>query len=362
MLAHELRNPLAAISNAVDARRPGPTSRSTSTGRWTSSRGRCRHLSRLIDDLLDVSRITRGKIELRREVVDADPDPRQCRGRRSRPLVEERRHTLDVSIDRGDLWVEADPTRLEQVVVNLLNNAAKYSEDGGHIRLSARDEAGEVVIRVRDRGVGIPPEKLPEMFELFAQGDRSLARSEGGLGIGLTVVKKLVEMHGGSVDAPRAKGRARAASSSSACPRAKPPRRRRPRREGRGEARREARILVVDDNVDTASGMARLLKLLGHEVATAHDGPEALEAAQGTRGRSSSCSTSACRAWTATRSPRSSGRRTCCKDAVIIAVSGYGQDEDRRRSKQAGFDHHLVKPLDHDALLALLAGSGKGRG
>ena len=253
-------------------------------------------------------------------------------------------------MDRGDLWADVDPTRLEQVVVNLLNNAAKYSENGGHIRLSARDEGDEVVISVRDRGVGIPPEKLPQMFELFAQGDRSLARSEGGLGIGLTVVKKLVEMHGGTRRRPRARGPARGASSRSGSrgPRG-PPRRRRRRAAPAGGERKSSRILVVDDNVDTARGMARLLKLLGHEVAVAHDGPEGIEAARrhrpefvlldiGLPGMDGYEVASRLR------------REECCKDAVIIAVSGYGQEEDRRRSKEAGFDHHLIKPLDHDAL------------
>ena len=147
-----------------------------------------------------MSRISRGKIDLRRDLLDATPVLDSAVAT-VKPLVEERKHTFDVSIDRGNLWVNADPTRLEQVVVNLLNNAAKYSENAGHIWLSARKVGDEVVITVKDKGVGVPPEKLPQMFELFTQGDRSLARSEGGLGIGLTVVKKLVEMHGGSVTA-----------------------------------------------------------------------------------------------------------------------------------------------------------------
>ena len=245
--------------------------------------------------------------------------------------------------------------------MNLLNNAAKYSENGGHIRLSARVEADEVVIGVKDRGVGIPPEKLPEMFELFAQGDRSLARSEGGLGIGLTVVKKLVEMHGGTITA-ESEGPGKGSEFIIRLPAAKKPadgasRRREARR---SRPVKKARILVVDDNVDTARGMARLLKLLGHEVATAHDGPEAIEVARefrpefilldiGLPGMSGYEVASQLR------------QEECCEDAVIVAVSGYGQDEDRRRSKEAGFDHHLVKPLDHDALLSLLSAGGNGR-
>ena len=199
MLAHELRNPLAAMGNAVAL---STRSRLQEHIDWSMEviNRQIKHLSRLIDDLLDVSRINRGKIELRRDVLDATAILDSA-VESVRPLAEERKHKLSVSIDRGNLWVNADPTRLEQVVTNLLTNAAKYTENGGHIWLEAGRDGGEIVITVKDTGVGIPPDKLPEMFELFAQGDRTLARSEGGLGIGLTVVNKLVQMHGGTVTA-----------------------------------------------------------------------------------------------------------------------------------------------------------------
>ena len=356
MLAHELRNPLAAISNATRLIVGGGFAEH---GAWSLGViGRqLHHLTRLIEDLLDVSRISRGKIELRRDLIEAS-SILDSAAATVRPLVEERHHALELAVDRGGLWVHADPTRLEQVVVNLLNNAAKYSEDGGLVRLSAAVEGDQVVIRVVDRGLGIPPEKLPQMFELFAQGDRSLARSEGGLGIGLTVVKKLVELHGGTIQArsdgpghgsefavrlPAAAPAATPADAGPAAPPAAPP-----------EPRR-ARILVVDDNVDTARGMTRLLKLVGHTTGTAHSGPEAIEAARrlrpevvlldiGLPGMSGYEVAAALR------------REESCRDAIIIAVSGYGQDEDRRRSREAGFDHHLLKPLDHDALLEIIAG------
>ena len=358
MLAHELRNPLAAIGSAVNL-----TTRSSLKEHrdWSMDviTRQIKHLTRLIDDLLDVSRISRGKIELRKHVLESTPilDSSVVT---VRPLVEERKHTLDVSIDRENLWVNVDPTRLEQVVVNLLNNAAKYSGNGGHIWLSAHNEGGEVVISVKDQGVGIPPEKLPQMFELFAQGDRSLARSEGGLGIGLTVVKKLVEMHGGSISA-KSEGIGKGSeftirlpgATRSSVPRAKG-------LESAETASKKSRILVVDDNVDTAYGMARLLELIGHEVAIAHDGHEALEVARvfgpefilldiGLPGMDGYKVASKLR------------QEECCKAAVIVAVSGYGQDEDRRRSKEAGFDFHLIKPLDHDALLSLLSTASSGR-
>ncbi len=352
MLAHELRNPLSAISNAVEL---------TGKAGWESwtqlvMERQVRHLARMIDDLLDVARISRGKIQLRRERVDLVP-VLEAAVATVRPLVEKRKHRLEVAIAPTALWVEGDPTRLEQVVVNLLINAAKYTESGGRLGLVAERSGDEVVVRVRDNGVGIPPESLGVMFEPFAQGDRSLARSEGGLGIGLTLVKGLVQLHGGGVEAA-SEGPGRGSEFTVWLPAVasaeKPavgviaPRSVRP---ARGPSRR---ILVVDDNADSARGLARLLKLLGHDVRTAHDGPEALEAAEsqhpeyvlldiGLPGMDG---------YELARRLRE-GRLGAV--ATLIAVSGYGQEEDRRRSRAAGIDHHLVKPVDHKELLSLLA-------
>jgi PAS domain S-box-containing protein len=352
MLAHELRNPLAAIGNAVSLATRGGLQEHVE---WSMDvvKRQMKHLTRLIDDLLDVSRINQGKVELRRDRLDVTPILDSAVAT-ARPLIEERKHTFDLAIDRGHIWADVDPTRLEQMVVNLLNNAAKYSENAGHIRLSARVDGGELVISIKDEGVGIPPEKLPRMFELFAQGDRTLARSEGGLGIGLTVVKKLAEMHGGSI-AARSDGLGKGSEFTIRLPAA-----RRPEVEGEkagqpaAASSEKARILVVDDSVDTARGMQRLLKLMGHDVALAHSGPEALEVARehrpefvlldiGLPGMDGFEVASRMR------------QEECCLGAVIIAVSGYGQAEDRRRSKEAGFDHHLIKPLDPDILLSLLS-------
>ena len=351
MLAHELRNPLAAVNNAVTVLK---MSRDEDSRNWASDvvERQVKQLVRLIDDLLDVSRITSGKIRLRREFVDAGPILDQAI-ESARPLFDQRNHTLSVSIERGELPLHVDATRVEQIVLNLLTNAAKYTEGGGRIWLDARREGDRAAISVRDDGTGIAPDKLPEMFRLFAQGDRSLARSEGGLGIGLTVVRKLAEMHGGGVVA-RSEGPDRGsefvvylplAPRPSAAGDEAPP--------GHRAPANGARVLVVDDNVDTARGMVRLLTLLGNEAIAAHDGREAVAVAPAFRpdfvlldiglpGMDGYQVASALR-----RDERLGG-------VVIIAVSGYGQEEDRRRSLSAGIDHHLVKPVDFDALLPLI--------
>jgi PAS domain S-box-containing protein len=352
MLAHELRNPLAAVNNAVTVLKE---SRDPESWGWASDvvERQVKQLARLIDDLLDVSRITSGKIRLRRDHVDAGPVLDQA-VETVQPLVEERGHELLVSIDRGGLPLWADPTRLEQVVVNLLTNAAKYTDPGGRIWLTAGRDGQDVVITVRDTGDGIPPDMIPEMFKLFVQGERSIARSEGGLGIGLTVVQKLAEMHGGGVTAS-SEGVGKGSTFAVRIPLA-----RRPPAKTDGvdappkkESQELSRILVVDDHPDTARGMARLLKLRGNEVAVAHDGPSAVETARTFRPAFVLLDIGL---------PGMDGyavAATLRQDAgltgtVIIGVSGYGQEEDRRRSRAAGFDHHLVKPVDFDTLVSLL--------
>jgi len=354
MLAHELRNPLAAINTAMQL--------STMSGvqdqiNWSMEviNRQVKHLTRLIDDLLDVSRITRGKVELRKEKIDAY---HVINGALEaiRPLIKQRNHELIVSL-RAGLRLDADPTRLEQILVNLLANAAKYTESGGTIWFTAGHEGNDIVIKVRDTGIGIPPEKLPQMFELFAQGDRSLARSEGGLGIGLTLVRSLAEMHGGSVTATSegpGKGSEFMVRLPAVAARAEEiPRL--PAKTPQANAHR-ARILIVDDNVDMVRGLVRLLELLGHDVQTAYDGPTAVEAARvhrpefvlldlGLPGMDGY--------QVATRLRQEQGSQ----DAVIIAVTGYGQEDDRCRSREAGFDHHLVKPIDHNVLVTLISQS-----
>ena len=276
MLAHELRNPIAAIRNAVSL---ATYSRAPENIDWTMEviDRQSKHLARMIDDLLDVSRINRGTIKLRRHLADATAVVDSAI-ESVRPFLVERGHKLHVSVERGNLWLNCDPTRLEQVVTNLLNNAAKYTEDRGQIWLSAGQEDGEIVITIKDTGVGIPPDRLPEMFELFAQGDRTLARSEGGLGIGLTVVKRLVEAHGGQVTA-RSEGIGKGTEFLVRLPAAERPATDSSREMATTEgADRPARVFIVDDNIDMVNGLAKLLTLMGHDVQTAHNGTQALEA------------------------------------------------------------------------------------
>jgi signal transduction histidine kinase len=354
MLAHELRNPLAAVNNALTVLKMSEDEESRN---WASDvvERQVRQLVRLIDDLLDVSRITSGKIRLRKEYVDAGLVLDQAI-ESARPLIDERRHTLTVSVERGQLPLHADVTRVGQIALNLLTNAAKYTEDGGRIQLTAQREGEQVVIRVRDNGMGIPPERLPEMFRLFAQGDRSLARSEGGLGIGLTIVQKLAEMHGGSVEA-RSEGPGMGSEFIVRLPLEQKPGGPVPEvQQGHIPAGKGYRILVVDDNADTVLGMVRFLKLLGNEVIAVQDGPTAIERARtfqpefvlldiGLPGMDGYRVASALR------------EEEANKHTIIIAVSGYGQEGDRQRSQAAGFDHHLVKPVDFDSLISLLGRS-----
>ncbi len=353
MLAHELRNPLAAISNAVAVTEISKTEEDREWATDVTNR-QVTHLTRLIDDLLDVSRISRGKITLKKQSVEASAILENAIVI-MRPLIEERGHQLNESIERGNLWVNVDPTRLEQVLVNLLNNAAKYTKNGGIIDVSAAIAGREVVITVKDNGIGIPPEKLHGMFDLFVQDERSLARSEGGLGIGLTVVKKLVEMHGGTVTA-RSEGNDKGSEFTIHLPRVAPiENQERHSEHANAGAIGKHRILVVEDNQDTARGMAMLLSLRGHEIAIAHDGHQAMTVAEEFKPEIVLLDIGL---------PGMDGyevavrlrREEYGKSVVIVAVSGYGQEEDRRRSKEAGFDHHLIKPLDRQALLNVLAG------
>ncbi len=363
MLAHELRNPLAAVRNAVQVCQEDNEEDACKWALEVINR-QGEQLTRLVDDLLDISRITRGVVVLHKERVNVAAILDHAVEVVS-PLVERRHHEMLCSNDRSDteLLVEADPARLEQIVVNLLTNAAKYTPDGGCIELSAWVEVStsappsrrQVVISVRDNGIGIPPEKMPEMFELFAQGERGTTRSEGGLGIGLSLVKKLTEMHGGTITA-HSKGVGRGSEFAVRLPllekeAAVGPEQ--PRHELKQSSGFE-RVLVVDDNKDIADGMARLLRRRGFTVELAFDGPAAVEKAHafgphvvlldiGLPGLSGYEVVAQL-----LRDPRHD-------ETLFIAMSGYGQEEDFRRSMEAGFDYHLVKPVDFGQLGEILA-------
>jgi PAS domain S-box-containing protein len=355
MLAHELRNPLAPVLTALQLMELRPQDDAV-VARSRAVLGRqVRHMTRLVDDLLDVSRITRGKITLRTERGELAA----LAGRAleaALPLLEGRRLEVSTGVPSG-LWVEADPVRMEQVLLNLLTNAAKFTEPGGRVRVWAEGAGDRVRIGVSDNGIGIAPEVLPRIFDLFMQGDRSLDRAQGGLGIGLTLVHRLVEMHGGTVSAasagpgqgsefvvelPRASVPA-VVSTASAAP-----------------ARRALfprRILVVDDNVDAARTLAEALGAWGHEVGVAHDGPSALEEALRTRPDVVllDIGLPGMDGYEVARLLR---ERAGLADTVLIALSGYGQADDRRRSQDAGFRDHLVKPVDIEELASRLGGAG----
>ncbi|MEJ0010429.1 MAG: response regulator [Alphaproteobacteria bacterium] len=350
-LAHELRNPLAPIRNGLQIMRLSPDGTASPEVRDMMER-QLSHLVRLIDDLLDVARVSQGKIDLRKERIPV-ATALQAAVEASRPLIESRGHELVLDVTDEDLWVEADLTRLAQIVGNLLNNAAKYTAEGGRIVLGARREGREALISVADNGRGIPPGMLRKVFDLFTQIDRDVQQSQGGLGIGLALVRQLVGMHGGSIDAVSTPGEGSTfnvrlpLTSAAAQPQEAPP----AEEPGAGHLR----VLVVDDNVASAKTSGWMLEMLGHEPHLAHDGPGAIEAAKSFRpdvilldiglpGMSG---------YEVARALRADGG---FGDTVLIAQTGWGQARDREEARAAGFDHHLTKPVDFDQFTRLLAG------
>ena len=351
MLSHELRNPLSAIGYA------------TALGQLSTDGERAEvfpvierqvaHLTHLIDDLLDVARVTRHKINLKLEPVELATVAEHA-ANSARHLFEEKQHQFVVDVSPELMPLLVDVTRIEQVIVNLLTNAAKYTPAGGRVTLSAYPEKGTAVIKVADTGIGLAPDMLPKVFDLFSQADRTLDRSEGGLGVGLTIVRKLVEMLGGSVSASSpgigqgAQFIVRLPLSAVPTPISKPG------PEPTKSAVDKPRVLVVDDNVDTARLSAMLLRGQGFEVETAHDGEAALDLARAHRPDALLLDIGLPRmnGYEVARALRDEGFA-----GKLIAVSGYGQSEDRRRSLEAGFDHHLVKPVDHRELINLLSGA-----
>ena len=355
MLAHELRNPLAALSGTADIAARSSDPEDLEWSRNAIQRN-IKQLARLIDDLLDVSRVTQGKIELRRERLEASSAMEQAVDS-IQYLLATKGHQIAVSLDRGSLWVDADAARLQQIVSSLLINAIQYSEEGSYIRLAACRQDGEVLISVRDRGQGIPPDLLPHVFDLFKQGDRSLARTEGGLGIGLTMVKALTELHGGTVTAASdgpGKGSefvvrlptARREPPSPLEPTATP-----------AKKRTGNRILVVDDNVDLSRALTTLLSRFGYDAQAVNDGDTAIEAARALRPEVVllDLGLPGIDGFEVARRLR---REEGVRDATIIAITGYGQEDGGRYSREEGFNHHLIKPVQIEALVALLERDG----
>jgi PAS domain S-box-containing protein len=358
-LAHELRNPLAPIRSALQVMHLAGTDQSAIATSQTVIDRQVQQMVRLIDDLLDLSRISRGKIELRKERIDLS-QALQSAIETSRPLIEESGHQLEVALDPQPMPIDADLTRLAQVFLNLLNNSAKYTSPGGRIWLSSAREGDTAVVRVRDSGVGIPPQMLGRIFEMFTQVERSLERAQGGLGIGLTLVRRLVEMHGGGVEA-QSEGLGTGSEFIVTLPlqssRQPAPALTKPDGESPSTTKKY-RILVVDDNEDAANSLALLLRMKGHDVRTAYDGIGAVDVAALYRPDVILLDVGLPRlnGFDAARRIRESDHG---KDIFLIALTGWGHAEDRRRSKEAGFDHHLVKPADPHVLESVLNSLGR---
>lgn len=349
-LAHELRNPMAPIRNGLQILRMAPDSPMAAQVRDMMDR-QMTHLVRLVDDLLDVSRVSQGKIELKREhltlrsVVEAAVET-------ARPVIDLAGHAFTLDLPAEELWVDGDLTRLAQIVANLLNNAAKYTPESGHIGLSLRRDGTEAVIRVSDTGLGIDADMLPKVFELFTQVDRNIHRAQGGLGIGLALAQKLVALHGGSIHAESA-GANKGSTFELRLPLAEAPH---ATADGLSEAQtaRALNVLVVDDNRESARTTSWMLDLIGHHTRTVHDGVAALAAADSETpdvilldiGMPGMNGYEVC---------RELRKRPQLQDTVVIAQTGWGQDSDRQAAFEAGFNHHLTKPVNLDSLSRLLA-------
>ena len=361
-LAHELRNPLAPIRSALEVMRLTGDDPQTVAQSCAIMERQLAQMVRLVDDLLDLSRITRSRLELRRERAELSAILTSAI-ETSRPLIEESRHELVVSLPDRPVYLDADVTRLAQVFSNLLNNGAKYTPPGGKIWLAAQVEAGQIVVRVRDTGIGIAADSLPRVFAMFAQVDNSRERTQGGLGIGLTLVKRLVSMHGGSIEAhsPGLGQGSEFVVSLPLDPELQP--HRAPAKPTNGTfagSTSKRRILVVDDNIDAAKTLSMMLSIMGNEICLAHDGVEAVAKAASFQPEIILLDLGL---------PHLSGIEACqqirqqpgAERILIVALTGWGQEQDKLRTREAGFDEHLVKPIEPARLHELVGALPNGR-
>jgi signal transduction histidine kinase/CheY-like chemotaxis protein len=359
ILSHELRNPLAPIGYAVQVlKKKGDASPDLQWARDLIER-QVRQMGIMLDDLMDVARITRGTIELRKQTLAlapvVDDVVEACR-----PLIERGGQTLSVALPSEPVMLDADPTRIGQILLNLLNNATKYTERGGHIEVTAQVVDEMVELRVKDTGIGITADMLPRVFDLFTQAERSMSRSQGGLGIGLTLVQRLAQLHGGAVEA-RSEGPGKGSEFIMRLPCLDAQKSGLAESVSDGKAAEPAslRVLVVDDNEDGASSMAMWLESLGHTTRTAGDGIAGVQEAIAFEPDVVLLDLGM---------PRMNGfeaarriRESLGSEPLIIAVTGWGQEAERRRSREAGFDHHLTKPVDVELLKRLMSPRFSGR-
>jgi signal transduction histidine kinase len=354
-LAHELRNPLAPIRNALEILRLAGNDPTKADKAREMMQRQVAQMVRLVDDLIDVSRITTGKLAVRKVVFDLRSALRDA-VETARPFIDSRKHALDVRLPRETLPVDGDTTRLAQVFSNLLNNAAKYTDPGGRIELTAYREAKEIVVKVRDNGIGLAPESQPRIFEMFMQVDRTLERSQAGLGVGLTLSRTLVELHQGVIEvASDGKGKGstftvRLPASYTRLEEAAGP--------GGGGANEGPgrRVLLADDNVDFVNSLGQLLAARGHEVRIAYDGAEAIEVAREFNPDIAflDIGMPKVHGYDVARQLR---RDAATADCLLVAVTGWGQEGDRAQAREAGFDRHLVKPVDPVEIEAILEAS-----
>jgi signal transduction histidine kinase/CheY-like chemotaxis protein len=360
MLGHELRNPLAPIVNAalllrlhINRDRLNGIENPVLAQSASIIERQAGQLALLVDELLEVSRITTGRIQLHREPIAFGAVVEHAVST-VRSLIEQRKHEVTLSLPTEAIWLNADAARLEQVLVNLLANAAKYTDNSGHIWVTLQKEETVAVLRVKDTGVGIAPEILPRIFDLFTQTKQSLDRSQGGLGIGLALVQRLVELHGGMVEATSTVGQG--SEFVVRLPVVLPPERQSvpPPAEEAEQPRPSLRVLVVDDNVDTVTTLAMLVRESGYDVRTAYDGSTVLEAALDYRPNVVllDIGLPGMNGYEVAKQIR---QQPALKNLVLVAMTGYGQESDRKSSHDAGFDHHLVKPADFPKVLKILA-------